>query len=248
MGVLSSAVDRVLSQELTVALRDCVHYCGFRYGRGELNPYEQFAHGLAAGMPPSEVRAQFIDFLRHYRPRTLGAALGLSLTRDYPLWQLPWSWPLGRRDAWVDEPAQVVDVMTHFSRRGIPRSLVELECGWHEAAQRRMTAQGYRPRELGFAHVRVLQGATRAAYLVTDGNHRISALSALGTESLVVRRSYARSVQRAHAKHWPLVRLGMMALEDALAVFDRYHEGNLSPARAEVPAELVDDQRSGTDL
>ncbi|MDB4973975.1 MAG: hypothetical protein JWN48_2316 [Myxococcaceae bacterium] len=240
-SLLSAALVRALSHKREVAIRDCVHFCGFRYGRGELNPYEQYQKGLASGLPRDEVRARFVDFLRHYRPRTLGDALGLSLSRDYPLWCLPWKSPLARlrRGAWVESPRQVVDVMTHFSARGIPAVLVELEHRWHERAFSRMSLEGYRPNAFSYARVLVLQGPTRASYLLTDGNHRISALSALGVERVMASAIRGQAVHRAHAARWPLVRLGMVALSDALAIFDVYQSGNRAPARAAMPAPLV---------
>ncbi len=235
---LSAVVRRSVSRTREVPIRDCVHYCAFRYGRDELHPYEHYERGLAAGLPRDELRAAFVDFLRHYRPRTLGDALGLRLSRDYPLWHLPWT--LGwRRTAWVAQPTDVVDVMTHFSERGIPSQVVEREYALHERAFERISREGYRPGLLRHARVVELQGASRSAYLVTDGNHRIGALSALGARTVTVSSVLGGRVVRARADRWPLVRLGRMTLADALAVFDAYHEGNRAPPRSEFPAEVV---------
>lgn len=241
MSNLSDGLMWPILRKVHLPIRDCVHYCGFRYGRDELNPYEQYEKGLVAGLPRAELRAAFVDFLRHYRPRTLGDALGLRLRRDYALWQLPWATPLRwwRQNGWVERPSDVVDVMTHFSERGIPARLVEREHLAHERSFDMMAREGYRPRSFGHARVVVLQGSARAAYLVTDGNHRISALSALGVQSLTATAVRGRTVFRSSAETWPLVKSGRMALEDALAVFDVYHDGNRSPARTPVPANLV---------
>ena len=81
----------------TVAIADCVHFCAYRYGRGETNPYEQYAIGLAAGDPLDAVRSRFVDYLQHFRPRDLGEALGVDLSRAYPLWALPWRSPRSSR-------------------------------------------------------------------------------------------------------------------------------------------------------
>jgi hypothetical protein len=227
---------RLLAERHTIPIRDCVHYCGFHYGCGELNPYEQYAHAIAAGVPAAERRARFVDFLRHYRPRDLGEALGVQLARSYPLWQLPWS----RRAsaAWVREPRDVVDVMTHFSEQGIPRPLVEDEFAWHERAFERMAGRGYRPGLLSHVRVRVLQDTARATYLVTDGNHRISALSALGVTSVEVLSLGFQIVRRDQVERWPRVHSGHMTAADALTIFDAYHHGNRAPIRSE-PVPLV---------
>jgi hypothetical protein len=230
---------RLLSERRTIAIRDCVHYCGFRYGRHELNPYEQYAKALAAGVPPAERREAFVDFLRHYRPRDLGEALGVSVSRHAPLWRFPWARARRAGPAWVREPRDVVDVMTHFCERGIPSQLVEAEFSWHERAYASMAEVGYRPGPLSLARVQVLRGPQRDAYLVTDGNHRISALSALGVTTVDALCLRLCVVHRDHVERWPLVRAGHMSATDALAIFDAYHRGNSHPARSHAPAPLV---------
>ncbi|MET0285509.1 MAG: hypothetical protein ABW352_13600 [Polyangiales bacterium] len=187
---------------------------------------------------PERARAAFLDFLRHYRPRTFGEALGVRLSRDYPLWQFPWKWPLRAPHAWIEQPEQVVDVMTHFSPHGIARSCVEREYAWHQHAHERMRDVGYRPSFTSYARAIILRSQQRSAYLLTDGNHRASALSALGVTSLAVVALRGRTVHRDQVERWPLVRLGRMRADDALAIFDAYHHGNQAPARSE-PAPLV---------
>jgi hypothetical protein len=224
----------------TVAIADCVHFCAYRYGRGETNPYEQYAIGLAAGEPLEDVRAKFVGYLRHFRPRDLGEALGVDLSRAYPLWALPWRTPrqVARNAGWHESARAVVDVMTYFSAAGIPEAVLRREYHWHEDAFATIARDGYRPADFSYITARELRG-DRPAYLVTDGNHRLSALSALGRETVEIKLPFATTIHRAHVDRWPLVRSGMMARGDALRVFDAYVDGHRAPARAETPASIV---------
>src|SRR5688572_26666666 len=107
---------RWFSRKILVPINECVHYCAFRYGCGAFNPYENYAFALTRGEPVVEARERFVDFLRHYRPRTLGEALGLELTRDYGLWQFPWLKGVrasnGIPHGWADDPDDFPDIIT----------------------------------------------------------------------------------------------------------------------------------------
>jgi len=76
----------LLCRTIEIPIRNCVHFCGFRYGHGDYNPYESYATRLHYGENLDAIRDQFIDFLQYYRPRDMGQALGISLSRNYPLW------------------------------------------------------------------------------------------------------------------------------------------------------------------
>lgn len=223
-----------------VAIADCVHFCAYRYGRGETNPYEQYAMGLAGELPLSVVRERFVEYLRGYRPRHLGEALGVVLSQTYPLWYLPWRRPeqVGEIRGWSGCAGSVVDVMTHFSDEGIPRSVVEQEFGWHESAFAAIARGGYRPRRYSYIVARELRGH-RSAYLLTDGNHRLSAMSALGVKTVELKLPLCTTVNRTEVAKWPLVRAGLMTRGDALAVFDAYLSGNIAPVRSEMPARVI---------
>lgn len=223
-----------------VPIKDCVHYCAYRYGRGESNPYEQYAIGLAAGLPLDEIRAEFVDAISRYRPRNLGQAIGVMLSRPYPLWWLPWRTPkqVNGSPGWVATAEGVVDVMTHFSDYGVPRKLLEMEFRWHETAFTDMSTNGYLPDHYSYITARELC-AENSSYLLIDGNHRLSSLSALGIDTVRIKIPRATKVMRENADEWPLVRAKMMTLDDALSVFDAYHKGNRKPMSAE-PAPIVD--------
>lgn len=223
-----------------VPIRDCVHYCAYRYGHDEPNPYEHYAISLARKSPIADIRANFVDTLSRYRPRDLGEALGTTLSRPYPLWWLPWRTPkqVKQSHGWVDTPGDVVDVMTHFANGGIPRSLLESEFRWHEDAFSSIREMGYRPEGYSYITARELR-AEKTSYLLIDGNHRLSSMSALGIESVSVKLIRGTGIVRARAGNWPLVRAGMMTLDDALSVFDAYQIGNRTPMTA-APVKIVD--------
>lgn len=239
--ILIDGIVAKLGNKRTVAIADCVHYCAYRYGRDEINPYEQYAKGLASGLPLVEVRARFVEYIRSFRPRNLGEAIGAQLSRPYPLWYLPWRTPrqVSRRPGWVTSAESVIDVMTYFYEKGIPRSAIEKEFAWHENAFEAIQSRGYRPRQHAYLLALELRG-DRSTYLMADGNHRLSALSALGSKSVEIKLPPGTAVVRAKVDRWPLVKAGIMAKEDALAVFDAYFHGNLSPATEDRPADVID--------
>lgn len=241
MRAIASRLALAFARKRTVAIADCVHFCAYRYGRGETNPYEQYAKDLAGSLPLQAARERFVEYVRGYRPRHLGEALGVALSRPYPLWFLPWRTPDQARQSpgWSSSARSVVDVMTHFSDEGIPKSLVQKEFAWHESAFASIAEKGYAPQRYGYIWARELRGK-RSAYLMADGNHRLSALAALGNMEVVIKLPPGTAVVRERVYEWPLVRAALMTQEDALAVFDAYLDGNVSPARSERLATVVD--------
>ena len=240
---MKAVLDRLasgLAAHKTVRISDCAHFCAYRYGRDEINPYETYARGLARERPLDEIRAEFADYLRHFRPAHLSEALGVPLSREYPLGYLPWRTPrqVSARPGWHPRAADIVDVMTYFSAEGIPASGLHKEFAWHENAFLAMRRDGYQPRRFGYITVRELRG-TRSVYLVTDGNHRLSALSALGHVDVIVAQPPGAVVDRGTADRWPLVKAGLVDLDDALRIFDAYLDGHAAPLRTMVPTAVV---------
>jgi hypothetical protein len=224
-----------------VAIADCVHFCGFRYGRDEFNPYENYIRGLVAGKTLAQVRERFVDFVRYYRPRNLGEALGVATTKQVPLWWLPWkSWlKLMQPGAWQESTDDVLDILTYFSPRGIEWSRIEEEFFWMERALRTMSKPGYQPEKFGYIDVFELRGNESSRFLVIDGNHRLSALYATGQQRALVRQRPFHLANRKHAWLWPLVLSKHVAHRDALSIFDAYFAGNHNPCRAKLPAPLL---------
>jgi hypothetical protein len=224
-----------------VAIADCVHFCGFRYGRDDFNPYENYITGLAAGEPATQLRDRFVDFILHYRPRHLGEALGVVTLKPIPLWLLPWkSWlKLLRPGAWQESTACVLDILTYFTPRGVEWHRIEEEFSWMERALATIREPGYRPEHFGYIEVFELRAVGFSRFLVLDGNHRLGALHALGHQRVMVRQRPFHRARRTQALLWPLVLSGHVPHLDALAIFDGYIAGNHSPHRAEAPAALL---------
>lgn len=226
-----------------VSVASCVHYCGFRYGRNEYNPYETYLQQLLReGEEPA--RARFIGFLRHYRPRHFGTALGLSLKREYALWHYPWSKAparTGASGAWCDDPDDCPDILTHFSERGILVRRIEEEFVWLERALHSIQRHGYQPDQFGNPIlVQKLVGCDGGtAHLVLDGNHRLSALSALGETMVPVCWAPWSVVREEHLTGWPLVRTGGYDPDDARQVFQAHFKGNHQTRTCDVPALLL---------
>jgi hypothetical protein len=76
-------------------------------------------------------------------------------------------------------------------------------------------------------------------FLVLDGNHRLSALSALQCKEVEVKQSRGTRVLRSDAASWPMVRNGSIGIEDALAIFDGYFSGVSRPLQLADPVSIV---------
>lgn len=235
------AALRWLTREETVRVDECVHFGAWRYGAGAFNPYENYVCGLAQGTNREVLRAAFVEFLQYYRPADFGAALGVDLSRAYALWHYPWA----RRPpppAWVADPASCPDILTHFSAAGILRSRIDEEFGWLETTFASIRQQGYQPqRHAGALQARCLLAADgRRRFLIHDGNHRLSAVVALGTTSVVVRYSPLASIREAEMARWRGVRGHVHAPADARAIFMAYFDGNSRWRIAANPAPILE--------
>lgn len=234
---------RLLGQSVVVPVDRCVHYCAFRYGHGEPHPYERYALALARGEDLAAARAAFADFLRHYRPRDFGAALGVTLSRAYALWDFPWVRGGPERAAWVDDPDDAPDIITHFSERGILRFRLEQEFFWAERLHYSLRRFGFQPERADRPiEVRTLLAADGAtSHLLLDGNHRLAALVARGAKEVPVRQLARQVVRETELAAWPRVADGTYAPEDARRIFRAYFAGNSTPRTTEVPAPMIPD-------
>lgn len=245
-SLLHRVAFRLLAHEETVELGSCVHFGGFRYGRGDYNPYETYLHMLAHGTEVAAARARFVEFLQHYRPRHLGEALGVELRRAYPLWQYPWSRTEVQTAAgvagWFHDPDDCPDILTHFSLRGIPHSRIEEEFAWLEGSLASVRRHGFQPRAFRSSILsrRLIRADGRVAYLIHDGNHRLSALSALGVAQLRLTYVPMATVNEARLAQWPLVRRGRVDAEDARRVLAVYFDGNHAFRTQESPAPVIE--------
>ncbi len=234
---------RWLARKETVPVANCVHFAGFRYGCGEPNPYEGYLVAVASGRDKNQARAEFTDLLQHFRPKHLGEALGATLNRQYPLWHYPWSRgaPAAVRPGWLDNPAEVPDIITFFSERGILRSRIEEEFGWLEDCLESIRRHGYQPaRFAGEPRVRRLLAADgQVRFVVHDGNHRLAALAALGVTEVSVRYSPLMTVFESELPHWPGVKSQFFTLDDARRVFLAYFTEKRNFRTTPHPAPII---------
>jgi hypothetical protein len=241
----------LFSRTIEVPIENCVHFCGFRYGHGDYNPYETYTTGLHSGENQDNLRRQFIDFLQHYRPRDMGQALGISLTRHYPLWLYPWKrFPKEKfslSNGWFGDPSQSPDILTHFSDRGILRWRIEEEWRWMERAYVFIKKEGYNPCwHRSYVTVRELRRKDKSgAFLLLDGNHRVSAMSALSFGNVLCKRLYFDIVHEEGIDSWFGVRKGYYTREDALSILGAYFTGNHNYRTDSIPAPIIGNATGG---
>jgi hypothetical protein len=243
---------RVLRNWLTTRtvkapIAQCVHYCGFRYGHNEYNPYESYIIDVSRGVPSDVARSRFIEFLRHYRPRHFGEALGLGdmLSRKYPLWIFPWlkmdPESFAGFHGWLTNPEECPDILTHFSEAGIAFHRITEEFFWLERALQSIAKKGYQPlRHRSFVRSLTLRRSDGTeSYLLIDGNHRVSAMSALGCESVLIRQALEDRICETECDEWYGVRNGLFDREDALRIFRAYFAGNFNYRTTNEPAPIL---------
>ena len=223
-----------------VPICECVHYCGFSYGKKAVNPYEQYLRTLVEGGGPRR-RTVFLDFLRYYRPRNMDEALAITRAAPAPLWFFPWQEPNSdsMSGGWVDDPYDVPDIITHFSEKGILEWRILEEFCWLERALYSIHRFGYQP-ETYNCFINLLpfikkNGERR--YLVLDGNHRISALSALGVKTCIA--TIQRPILSENVSSWPGVVSGFFSPCDALLLFNAYFNRAAAWRTTDVPAKIL---------
>jgi len=176
----------------------------------------------------------------------MGQAIGLkALSRRYPLWVFPWnrfcseSFTLGL--GWSASPDEVPDILTHFCEKGILFKRVEEEFFWLERALASIRDNGYRPIE-HLSYVTVLRLCRRDgtnAYLVLDGNHRLSAMSALGIGTVEVLQRSDQVTFESECEQWYGVKKSFFSIQDALAIFHAYFQGNWNFRTTKEPAPII---------
>lgn len=228
----------------TVFLADCVSYHGFHYHQASEHPLQKYALGLVRGADIRALRAQFIEFLRFYRPINAAQALGLpSLDPNLPSLIYPWKRALdsdfaGRR-CWHATPAQCGDILTSFCESGIPSYRIEEEWMWAERAHDSLRARGYQPR-YGLLRAHTLHACDgRVAHLLLDGNHRAAALCAQGVQTVRLLSDTRWQIHERNVDEWPGVKSGQFSRASALQIFRGLIEGNARPITTDVPAPIL---------
>ena len=231
---------RLFGRRVTVPIARCVHFGGFRYGLGEPHPYETYVLRAQEGRG-AEARAWLVEFLQHYRPGTLAEALGVQLDRNYDLWQFPWMRDRPPTNGWLPDPFQIPDIITHFSNEGVLWFRIEQEFFWLERALYSIRRYGYKPvNERGIIAWRFLRVDGSEAFLILDGNHRLSALAALGHETVELSYVSRDTVNERDAARWPQVKANVFTTADAIRVFHAYFDGNRNWRTTSTPAPLLE--------
>lgn len=232
---------RLLGRRVSVPISQCVHYGAFRYGRDEPHPYETYARKLIRDGDRGAARDWFVDFLRHYRPRDLGEALGVRLERSPALWHFPWARHHPAETGWFEDPMEFPDIVTQYCHEGLLWFRLEQEFFWLERAIYSIHRHGYREeRHNGITARKLMLADGTEAFLVLDGNHRMSALAALGHEQVSLAYLPQSVVREDDAPRWKQVRNGNCLEADARAVLHAYFNGNPCWRTTEVPAPLLE--------
>ncbi len=227
-----------------VAVADCVSLHGYHYCAGSAHPLQRYASGLAQGTDLRELRRDFLDFFRYYRPVNAAQALGLpELDAALPMLIWPWKRALASefrpRRAWCPSSAECCDVLTHFSDEGILSFRIEEEWMWSERARQSLEHYGYQPSR-GVLRAHTLHANDgREAHLLMDGNHRAAALCAQGVERVSILSETRYQIYESEVDNWPNVVSGHYTRASALQIFHRYIEGNDRTATTDVPAPII---------
>lgn len=227
----------------TLPIASCRHYCGFIYGARSFNPYENYVIGVHNNVAWSDLRSQFEDFIKYYRPRNFGDVLGIDISKNIPLWVFPWNAyeKVNIHNGWLSDLDDVPDIITHFCEQGVKRTRINEEYFWLERAYKSIASIGYQPRLHGYIEVLELRVGEDSAYIVTDGNHRLSALAAMDRTSVVVKILPSR-IDSRNVDTWFQVKRGLYSKEDAIMTLRAYIEGVKTFCRSQTPAKIIENQ------
>ncbi len=209
---------------VSVRIRDCVHYRGFRYGGFNNNIYEDYVVGLAKGAQRRNLREKLVNRVLAYTGNDFSSALNIVLEQKYPPWIYPWTFRAVYSVATAPPSAhENPDIICHHSPQGVLASHINREFGWLEGAFAAMQV-GYKPEQCGYVRLMRMKGCEGSRYLVLDGNHRIAAMHALGVNELLadVETPLLGSIHASRL--WPGVLCGAHRHRDAIAIFNRYFE------------------------
>lgn len=207
----------------------------FPFGFREVNPFVGACCLILKGESDSRVAAALRE--EHYRHEFKSAAkvlFGLSGVMNeqldaYPAWGavLPWQ-PWGASEA-AERNAPDSGGWQH----GGPVTQVKLmsEVTRYREVLESIQRDGYAPDESsvdGHVGAQALVHPNRpAAYLVSDGNHKLAALLALNSTRIpIALRRRPAIVRRSEVNLWPNVRTGLFEAQEALEIFDNLIAGS----------------------
>lgn len=204
-----------------VDINKCYHYLGYRYGGYRNNLYEDFICDHYSGTNESKIKNQFIDRICGTRTTDFGQALGIKLTKKYHKWDFPWNWSLKRNVSQHKyTPYNNPDIVCHTAEQGVLASHINREFQWLIGAINNIK-NGYFPEKYGYITLLELINKNDSHYIVLDGNHRISAMTALGYKKFLAKIVHKR-VNLGMRCLWGGVILGSYYLDDATRIFERY--------------------------
>jgi hypothetical protein len=223
-----------------IPIKECVHYCGFKYGGVSYNPYETYIIGLANNENIITLRRQFIQFLMYYRPHNCAEALNIKLSRNIAMWTYPWD-KISKESFfdtnryWFNDLSSIEDLLTHFSEKGILSYRIDEEFSWLERAFFLIRNQGFSSN----LYVTALQMKKKDgnAYLLLDGNHRTSALTALGYDSVPAKIN--KIIYEKDIDDWFAIREGILPKEDAFSIFKAYFKTNTNYLVGKSSAKII---------
>lgn len=205
-----------------IPINQCVHFRGFRYGGFGNNVYEDYILGLRNGVTEDLLRQTFIKRILAFDGREFSSTLNIKLTKTYPSWIYPWEFnSLWNTKIKYFNPADNPDIVCHYSPEGVLASHINREFFWLERAYKTILS-GYNPEKFGYINVCCLKHKKQNRYLVLDGNHRLSAMHALGINTVKVNVRFPPLWNIKFSKIWPGVISKKYRHCDAISIFNRY--------------------------
>lgn len=227
-----------------IPINKCVHLSGSKYGVNDYNQYESYLIDVNNGIPVSHARWRFIEYLLYYRPRNMREALGINFPiKEYPIWNFPWQKTFKenilKESGWFSTTYECKDVQRHFCKQGILSFRIDHEFIRLEQVYNSIKEYGYQPDLFSYVHVQQFKSSDgKASYLVLAGNHRISAMSALGYKTVMVSLS-KNTVYEKDLENWHGVKKSLFSKEDALCLFNAYFNGNNNYRTTDKPATIL---------
>jgi hypothetical protein len=128
-----------------------------------------------------------------------------------------------------------------FCSKGVLDFRIQQEFYWLERAFARLSSEGFQPNKycIPISVLALISNDEGERYLVLDGNHRISALVALGIE--FAEMQVVSKVEERFVNKWKGVKEKKYTIDDALLIFKRYFIGNCQPNFACEPALIISD-------
>ncbi|MBE0488172.1 MAG: hypothetical protein IBX53_03755 [Halomonas sp.] len=229
---------------------------GLAYGKESSHPYVQSLLQQLRGECRYYQETCLAHYWRSWTPATLAESLGIDAESAHPWLNdspplsdfMPWGgmpqFEALKLSVQASEQGRLADgempAVSEIAVRQVgpkPDWFGELRIQHLVSLHAQIASEGYRQRassSLSYKHQHVVVDSMvrggEVRFLVANGQHRASVLSAMGHESVPVLLNVSHKrgpsvIRRGDAANWPLVRMGIISLSDALDVFDRVFEG-----------------------